>query len=249
MRKIKTVSTLIILAFLGLPVFAQKGSGFIGINGGISIPTGNWARANYVVNTQAYQNDPSGFASVGGIVALDGAYFFSKHIGIGALISYATYKTKDLDTLSGGYQESFDVDQVTTTANSYKIWNFLPGLYFKFPAGKKLSVTGRALAGITYASTPQYSVDVEDGGVDDGTFYQKSANKTSFAFAAGAGLSYPLMKCFAINLHGDYFYSKPDFTIENSARENAAGRLVTNYNEPLSGINVSLGVALLFGKK
>jgi opacity protein-like surface antigen len=249
MRKIKIILTLIILAFFCSSIFAQKGTGFIGISGGVSIPSGNWARANYVVNTQAYQNDPSGFASVGGIVALDGAYFFSKHIGIGAMINYATYKTRDLDTLSGGYRESFDVDQVTTTANSYKIWNFLPGLYFKFPAGKKLSVTAKALAGITHATTPQYSVDVEDGGVDDGTFYQKSATKTSFAFAAGAGLSYPVTKCFAINLLGDYFYSRPDFTIENSARENAAGRLVTNYNQPLSGINISLGVAFLFGKK
>lgn len=249
MRQVKKLITIIICFLLCTSAFSQKGSGFIGVSGGVSIPTGNWARANYIVNTQGYQNDPSGFASVGAMVALDGAYFFSKHIGIGAMINYVTYKTRNLDTLSGGYRESFDVDQVTTAANSYKIWNFLPGLYFKFPAGNKLSVTARALAGVTHASTPQYSVDVEDGGVDDGTFYQKSATKTSFAFSAGAGLSYPVIKCLAINLRGDYFYSKPDFTIENTQRQNSAGRLVSNYNQPLAGVNVSLGIAFLFGKK
>jgi hypothetical protein len=248
MRRIKIllVALLSCASFAGL---AQKGTAFVGIDGGISLPMGNWSKSNYIVNTQGYSNDPSGFANKAGIGSLDGAYFFSRYIGVGALVSYATYNIKDLDVLSGGYRESFDVDRVTTTASSYKMLNVLAGLYFNFPVISKWSVTARALAGITDASTPEITVDVEDGGVDDGTFEQKQSNKTAFALNGGIGIRYKILKCFAINLRGDYFYSKPDFKIENTERHNSAGRLVNEYSQPLSGINVSLGVAYSFGWK
>ncbi|HSZ34592.1 MAG TPA: outer membrane beta-barrel protein [Puia sp.] len=238
-----------IMILCSLFSFAQKGTSFIGVSGGISLPTGNWAKANYIVSTTGYVSDPSGFAASGIAGELNGAYFFSPYFGIGGLINYATYKTKDINTLSAGYRESFDVDQVTTTAGSYKIENFLAGIYFNYPVAKRLSLTARALAGIAHATTPLYTVDVEDGGIDDGTFEQKSASKTAFAFDIGAGLSYPIINTIAINLRADYFYAKPDFSIENTQRQNAAGRYVTEYDQPLAGVNVSLGVAWLIIKK
>jgi hypothetical protein len=248
MRRLKITSTIVVL-LISFSTMAQKGPSFIGVSGGISFPTGNWGKSNYIVNTASYSNDPSGFADKGGFGSIDGAWFFCKHFGVGALFNYGTYKTKDLATLSGGYRESFDVDQVTTTANSYKSWSLMPGLYFNYPVWKKLSLTARALAGITHTTTPTISADVEDGGTDDGTFQQEPASKTAFGFDGGIGFSYPVIKCLAINLRGDYFYSKPDFTIQNTARQNAAGRLVSDYNQALAGFNVSLGVAFLFGGK
>jgi opacity protein-like surface antigen len=245
MRRLK-ISFLIPVLLISVSSMAQKGTGFIGVSGGISLPMGNWGKSNYIVSTTGFANDPSGFANKGGFGSIDGAWFFSRHFAVGALFNYGTYKTKNLDVLSSGYRESFDVDQVTTTANSYKMWSLMPGLYFNYPIVKKLSVTARALAGITHATTPTIAVAVEDGGIDDGTFEQKSASKTAFGFDGGVGLSYAVAKCLAINLRGDYFYSKPDFTIENTQRQNSAGRLVTNYNQALAGINGSLGVALRF---
>ncbi len=225
----------------------QKSASFIAINGGISLPTGNWAKSTEVSSTDGFVSDPSGYAAAGPIVSLSGAYFFSKHIGVGGFISFAGYKTK-VEELSAGYQESFDVDQVTTTATSYKLWNFMPGLYFNFQLQHTLSFTARALAGITSGSTPLITVDVEDGGIDDGTFEQKSASKSAFGFDLGAGLSYSLNKHLAVNLNADYFYSKPDFTIQNTMRQNSAGREITEYDQPLAGVNIGLGLAYLFGK-
>ena len=248
MRLLKIAATLAVL-FFSFSSMAQKGPSFIGVSGGISFPTGNWAKTNFISSTTNYLNDPSGFADKGGFGSIDGAWFFSRHFGIGALFSYGTHKTKNLNTLSAGYQDSFDVDQVTTTANSYKTWSLMPGLYFDQRIWKKLSFTARALAGITHTSTPTISVDVEDGGNDDGTFEQKSASKTAFGFDGGIGLRYAVIKCLSINLRGDYFYSKPDFTIENTQRQNAAGRLVSDYNQALAGFNISLGAAFLFGGK
>jgi hypothetical protein len=73
--------------------------------------------------------------------------------------------------------------------------------------------------------------------------------KLLFAFDLGAGLTYRVYKCLGINLRTDFFYTKPDFTITNTLRNNAAGRYVPEYNESLAGVNVSLGVSLFFGGK
>ena len=247
MRPSKIITSIVVLG-ISLSSFAQKGPSFIGITGGVSLPTGNWGKANFVSSVSGFVSDPSGYAKNGGIGGVEGAWFFSKHFGIGALANYATYKT-NIKPLSDGYQDSFDVDQVTTSANSYKIWNFMPGLYFNIPVWKKLAVTARALAGVSHATTPDISVDVVDSDIDDGTFEQKSASKTAFAFDFGAGLSYPVMKCLAISVKADFFDTKPNFSIENTSRQNSAGRLINSYNQPLTAVNVSLGVAYVFGKK
>lgn len=248
MRRLNIVTTFT-ATLLSLSIMAQKGPSFIGVSGGISFPTGNWGKAAFISSTNGFVNDPAGFADKGGFFGVDGAWFFSKHFGIGGLFRYGTYKTKGLDVLSAGYQDSFDVDQVETAANSWKMWSAMPGLYYDQRIWKKLSFTARALAGVTHATTPTISVDVTDSDIDDGTFTQQSASKTAFGFDGGIGLSYPVIKCLSVRLQGDYFYSKPDFMIQNSARDNAAGRLVNEYNQALAGFNVSLGVSYTLGGK
>ncbi|HEV3223457.1 MAG TPA: outer membrane beta-barrel protein [Puia sp.] len=249
MRQFK-IFTFIIASLYSLNAFAQeKDNVFFGLNGGISMPFGNWSQSKLIVNSTNFVNDPSGFAANGSVFALDGGWYFSKHFAIGAMINYASYKIKDLGTLSSGYQQSFDVDSVHTTAGSYTIFNFLPGIYFNYPIAKKLSVSARALAGITSATTPNIAVAVYDGGIYDGTFEQKSATKSAFGFDLGAGLGYSITKSWAVNLRADYFYSKPDFTINNTLRQNRAGRLVTEYNQPLTSMNYSFGVAYILSNK
>lgn len=226
----------------------QKGKIFVEAAGGVSMPLGNWAKSKDIVSTNGFVNDPSGFAAKAPVFSLDGGYFLSKHIAVGALVSYASYKTKNLSVLSSGYQESFDVDQVTTTAGSYKMLNFLPGLFYDFPLAGRLSLTGRTLIGLSHVKTPRIMVDVVDGGIDDGVFVQKSASATALAFDLGTGLQYRVCKCLSLNLRGDYSYSKPNFTIENTKRSNSAGRLITSYNQPLSSVNVFFGLSYNLGR-
>jgi opacity protein-like surface antigen len=249
MKSIKIFLSIAALCIAVSSFAQQKGPSFIGINGGISLPLGNWGKSATIVSINGTVNDPNGYANKGGIGMLDGAWFFSKHFGVGGLLSYGTYNLKNVNALSQGYQESFDVDTTRTTPTNYKVLNLLPGLYFNYPVLKKLSVTARALVGITYATTPQISVSIEDGGVFDPPIVQESDSKTAFAFDVGAGLSYAIKKCLAVNLKADYFYTEPDFTIDNTKRNNNAGREITTYNQPLSAINISLGVAFLFCRK
>jgi opacity protein-like surface antigen len=251
MQSSKILISLTAAICLSTAVFAQsKPAAFIGIEGGVSLPLGNFGKASTataLTSIQGTVNDPSGYAKVAGFWSVNGAWFFSKHFGIGGMFKYGTYGLK-VDSLSQGYEESFDVDKTSTSVTNYKMWSLMPGLYVDLPLAKKLSLTARALAGISHTSTPQITVAIEDGGVEDPPVVQSSASKTAFAFDLGAGLRYGVTRCLAIDLRADYFYTKPDFTIANSGRNNNAGREVTEYDQVLGSMNFSLGIAYLFGK-
>ncbi|HTJ13405.1 MAG TPA: hypothetical protein VL547_15330 [Dinghuibacter sp.] len=232
--------------FTALTASAQS---FIEVGGGVSLPTGNWSKvstATSMTSIQGTVDDPSGYAKTGGFFSVDGAWFFSKHFGVGLMFRYGTYNVKGIDSLSQGYEESFDVDQTSTTATHYTLWTVTPGLYFSLPLTKKLAFTAHALAGISHATTPQIVVGIEDGGVDDPPVIQHSASKTAFAADLGVGLRYSVIRCLALELRADYAYTKPDFTIANDGRNNNAGREVDHYDQSLAAVNFSLGVAYLF---
>ena len=217
---------------------------FIGLLGGYSIPTGNWNKTAYYVNT-------SGYAGNGSTFGIEGAHFFSKYFGIGGMVSHSmcNVSKKGLDSLSRGYQQDFDVDQVTTSIDgAYTMWTFMPGIYLKYPFTDRFSVMGKFFAGFTSTTTPKISVDVEDGGVDDGIFIQQKSTANSFGYMAGLAFSYRIVKGLSLNLSGNYLSCHPDFMVANTNRANSAGRLITEYNEPISFMNISLGLAYQFGK-
>ncbi len=218
---------------------------FIGLLGGLSMPMGNFKNVRYYDTT-------SGFAGKGSTFGIEGAYFFSKYVGFGGMMSYTSFNvsTLGLDSISRGYQLDFFSDQTSTTINSpYKIWTLMPGIYLRYPLSDKLSINGKVLAGLTIATTPNIEVDVWDGGVDDGIFRQLPCTTTALGVVGGLGVSYNICKNIAVNLQGNYFYSKPDFFLENSNRQVKAGRLINEYNQPLTFMNFSLGLAYTFGKK
>ncbi len=252
MNRIKILISLVVAISLSSAVIAQQiPASFISLEGGVSLPLGNFGKsstATALTSIRGTVDDPSGYAKPGGFGAVGGAWFFSKHFGIGGLLKYGSYNLKHVDSLSQGYQESFDVDKTSTNVTNYKMWSLMPGLYFDLPLAGKLSLTARGLVGISHTSTPQINVAIEDGGVEDPPVVQSSASKTAFAFGLGAGFRYSIIRCLAINLHADYFYTKPDFTIGNSGRNNNAGREVTTYDQMLGSVNFSLGVAYQFSR-
>jgi hypothetical protein len=231
-------------------------NGFIGLIGGYSISMGNWTHTSYITGDAGKwlsdnpDNLSAGFAGNGGTYGVEGGWYFCKYLGIGGLVSYSHYGFKGLDSLSAGYQKSFDVDQETAyTTGGYDIWNFMGGLYFRYPFSDKFAITAKFLGGFTSATTPQIAVDLWDGGVEDGIFTQQRCTADAFGYMAGLGVSYKLSKCMGLNLQGIYTSSTPDFLIDNSNRNNAAGRLITEYKQPLTSINICLGVTYLIGGK
>jgi hypothetical protein len=102
------------------------------------------------------------------------------------------------------------------------------------------------MTGLVHAQLAGYEVLLEDN--TDGTFQQKAANTNAIGFQAGTAVRYDLCKHFGVMINLDYYYSKPDFTIENVNRNNNSGRLITNYNEPIAGVNANLSLVYKFNR-
>lgn len=213
---------------------------FIGLNGGYALAIGNFTKNDYNDNKSGYAN------SSGSNIGLEGAYYLNKTIGIGGVFSNTSFYCKGLQTMSDGYKEDFDVDSSTVTiTGKYSTFNFLIGPYFTFPVGK-FAFEARVAAGLVRAKTPQFKVDLEDQSAV--AFYQNSATANTFGFQAGAGIRYSIIEHLCIKLAADFFYSQPDFKIENQNRVVNAGRLVSEYKQPIMGVYLNLGIAYQFGK-
>ena len=242
--KTKFLLTLIVLGTYSLS-FAQdnssvisKSQSFIGVTGGYANALGNFTKSNY--------DDPkSGYANSSGMnIGIEGAYFFHRNIGIGGIISNTTFNVRGKQALADGYKEAFDVDYTTVSENgNYSTLNFLIGPYFSFPI-KKFTFDVRVIGGLTHAKTPQFRVDIEDQ--SDATFYQNSSTANTFGFQGGAGIRYSILKNLSIKLNADFFYSKPNFNITNVNRADNAGRLITSYNQPITGFYLNFGLAYQF---
>ncbi len=211
----------------------QDKPGFIfGLTGGLSAPGGNYTKTDF--------NDPkSGFAGPGFNIGVTGTWFINKNWGINALISYHSYSFKGLQVLADGFKDAFAIDSstVNTQGSNYSM-NFLVGPYYSLPIGKKFSFDSRLLVGLVNAHLAGMQMFFEDQAAS--TFTQKESTANTFGLQLGIGGRYAISKHSGIMLNIDYFYSKPDFSINYENRNNNAGRWITSYNEPIAGLNTNL---------
>lgn len=206
----------------------------VGVTGGISTPMGNFAKTDY-------DNNASGFAGAGYNLGITGTYFLTRHFGINALVSYSQYSFKGIQHIADGFHESFDVDSssATTKGSDHSI-SILVGPYYTVPLSAKLSVHFRLLAGITSSTLAGWDVVLTDAGITHPPLTQNTSSATAFGLQGGIGLHYTIARHWGVMLNGDYFYSKPNFAIENLDRNANAGREISSYNQPLAGINVNI---------
>jgi hypothetical protein len=221
----------------------QSGSIIIGITGGLSSPFGNYTKTDY--------SDPkSGFAGAGTNIGITGTWFLNKNFGISALVSYHQYSFKGLHNLGTGFEKDFFVDSTSalTNGNNHSI-NIFVGPYYSLPLSAKFSVDFRVLAGISDATLAGWDIINTDGGITHTAITQKPANAVAFGGQAGIGFRYNITNHWAVMLNGDYFYSKPNFSITNEERNANTGRKISSYNEPIACINTNLTFAYVLRNK
>ena len=85
---------------------------FISFAGGAAIPMGNFAATAASGPISGSYTTPSGFAKTGTNFALEGAYYFSKYVGIGGILSTSAFSI-DTKTIAAGYLENYDCDSAT----------------------------------------------------------------------------------------------------------------------------------------
>lgn len=239
MRKYLFILSAVLLTLTVFDAHAQMKS-YIGFFGGLSTPTGNFAKSDY--GEIYHENNKAGYAKNGFTFGADGAWYLYKNLAIASTISYqdqGQLSQKDVQNLSAGFTDGFAVDNSTVTATKrYRNLNVLVGPQYSFLLNSKLILDIRAVGGLIKSfATPETKVDLEDD--PSHTFYQRSSTASAFAYGAGLGFRYSLTKRMGLALRGNYLNSD-GFTIPNENRVINAGRLVTK--QPVSEIQTTLGL-------
>lgn len=222
-------------------VFGQKETGshlVFSVNGGITNPLGNYGKGDYA-------DEKSGFAKTGGHVNITGVYYLSKSFGIGALMGYSQFGHKNLQNLADGYKEDSGTDSTTLfSKGSNHSLSFLVGPYYSFAISKKLSLDIRLMGGYVKTNLAGFEVHYED--YTDNIMTQKESSGGAFGFQGGAGLTYMITKMIGIKANADYFSSKPKINISYDNFIVNSGRRLDTYNESISGVNATIGIAVNF---
>ena len=205
------------------------------LNGGASVPTGNFAKGDYADVT-------SGFAKTGAQFNLTGTYHLHKNFGITLLLGYSSFGHNGTQSLADGYKEDSGTDSTTlySKGSNYSL-SFLIGPAYRFHPGKKLFIDARALVGYVNTHLAGFQIFYEDYTTNSMT--QNSVSAGAFGFQGGIGIGYQISKLWAVQVNGDYFTSKPNFNITYDDFVVNSGRKLKTYDQPVSGFNVTIGVS------
>ncbi len=233
----KIVSAILIIG-ISAATHAQKSSTdhwVFSLDGGIASPLGNFGKADYA-------DEKSGFAKTGGHINVSAVYYVNKNFGIGILGGYSLFGFSS-QSLADGYKEDSGTDSTTLyKKGNNKNLSILIGPYYSIPVNEKFSVDFRVLAGYVKTHLSGFQVYYED--YTDNVMTQRESSAAAFGFQAGGGLTYKITKLIRIKFNADYLSSKPTLAIHYDNFIVNAGRRLDTYNQSLSGINTTLGIAI-----
>lgn len=210
----------------------------IAANGGVSIPTGNFSKGSY-------SDETSGFAKTGSQFNITVTYGVTPRFRVTALIGYSGFGLNGTQSLSDGYKEDSGTDSTTlySKGSTYSL-NFLAGPSYRVFNSKKLFVDARVLIGYVNTHLAGFQIFYEHYLTNAMT--QNPSSAGAFGLQAGLGAGYQFNNQWAIRVNGDYFSSKPSIPISYDNFIVNSGRKLSVYNQPISGINVTVGFAYSF---
>ncbi len=244
MKKIIILSLIFFATIAAFNAKAQVAPGsYWSVFGGVSVPTGEFAKSGYGDFLEGTIDNKAGFAKTGYTFGLDGAWYIHKsHWAIAATVSYqdqGQLSAKDAHTLAAGYQDAFGVDTgAASTSKRYRNLNILVGPQYSF-FFSKFAVDLRANVGIVKSfSTPEMDIKITDADIPY-QFSQLSSTATGFAYGGSADLRFQLGKKLGLVLK-ENFVASPGIAITNTNRVNYAGRLDTK--QPIAEAQTTLGI-------
>ncbi len=210
--------------------YTQNNRFFAGVNSGITIPMGQFAKTDFTTG---------GYALTGFHVTAEGGWYFTPKLAVTGSFSqqfYRYYKNAYLIDLVNS--DNF-ISHVEMKTDMYQVRCYLLGALYRYPLTEKLSLSGKLSGGILWAQTPDQFIGADYYLV--GSLYYRKTPSTSLrpAGLAGIDLNYSLFDHVVIRLSGTFSYSKADFTFVKTDRSN----YTRNYTMPLAtagcGINIT----------
>lgn len=216
---------------------AQSGKRqFIGVSAGISIPTGDFARADIDDST-------SGFARSGVNIQMTYGYRLTHNFGLQAQITYNS-NAFDYTKYENGLMEQYPDFQVRVESRTnWSSGGILIGPYLRLPLTEQLSWDVRAIAGLYGAYSPDIIIYTSKSALEKDEYYRSPGKGFSFGYSFGTGFKYQFSKYYLL-LYADYVASP--MSIDNASGWDWNDQPYSKtFKQEINYISVSLGFAYL----
>ena len=225
--------TLVISIFLlsGLAI-AQGDKVLFGINGGPSIPIGDYA------NAEANSED-AGYAETGRSFNL----LLQLKIGSGfGIAGEGHIQTNPIDVGALAHQLSVEFPGPSWDVESlpYITGGFFCGIFKAVPLGESeiFEIVFKGLVGVLNTTSPDATITADNGGSTTQGHMKKAENQ-SFAWTAGGGMKYNFSEHFCLIGNLDYLYTNPTLKVET---EIGGTSEFNSSNQVIESINFGFGI-------
>ena len=236
MRKIAI--TIILGGILAAGLYGQRS--YLGLSFGASLPSEEFAKTSLA--------EDGGYALTGFIIEFSGAYVFDYYFGIAGTFTFSS-NPPDRDQLKQDLIDAItdptippEIEEVIFNHGSWMYSNLMVGPFFTIPIAF-MNLDFRAVAGLSVLLSPPWELTVHT--TEETYFTTRHGSTASFAYMLGTGIRFNINSNYAIRLGGDYFHSKPTFSVdEDSAAGAATGK--STYDMSVGTINLNVGIAYKF---
>ncbi len=236
MRKI------LFLLFISISCFSvhaqiKRKPHFISINGGLSMPVGE------------YSNFDTAFASsakAGKYFGLEGALYVSRFIGFGLNVG-AYINPVDEKDLKDAYTKEFGASQsITISADEWLNGYAMAGIYLTIPI-KKVRLDFKFLGGAVNSDQPLVEVTIDQNG-NESLIINKSTEALAFGINYGAHLRVPIVSKLYLRLNAETFTSLPEFKNQTQRLSNSSSNSFSKktVEQTISVLNLGVGLAFSF---
>jgi opacity protein-like surface antigen len=235
MRKI--AFSIILGGLLTTSLYAQRS--YLGLSFGASLPSEEFAKKNLA--------EDGGYALPGFVIEFSGAYIFDYYFGIAGTFTFSSNPPdrdqlqKDLiDAITGPVPP--EIEDVIFNHGSWMYSNLMAGPFVTIPIAF-INLDFRAVAGLSILLSPPWELTVKT--TEETYFTSRSGSTASFAYMLGTGIRFNINSSYAIRVAGDYFHSKPTFSVNEDSGVGGATEKST-YDMSVGTVNLSLGIAYRF---
>lgn len=235
MRKI--VLLLFLGGLLASGLYGQRS--YLGLNLGASLPSEEFAKTSLA--------EDGGYALPGFVIEFSGAYVFDYYFGIAGTFTFSS-NSPDRDQLQQDLIDAItgpippEIEEVTFNHGTWMYTNLMAGPFVTIPIAF-MNLDFRAVAGLSFLLSPPWKIIVTTA--EETYSHERHGNTVSFAYMLGTGIRFNINSNYSIRVAGDYFHSKPTFSVnEDSAIGGATEK--STYDMSVGTINLTVGIAYKF---
>lgn len=192
-------------------------------------------------------------AKIGWEGGLEGAYFFNKHLGVGADIILASFPLQKNETLTIEQQNILDDFKLKVNTISIGTLNFGVGPFYAIHLSDKWNIMFKSLLGFSFGAKGAIELQRTEESpnmptaINDKILVATYKPHSTFRSVSGAILTFNFTDELGISLFGDYTYSSPDlkYTFDTTFLENGSYKTFITKKD-ISYISVGLKLTAYF---